>query len=393
MWRAETNADRARAGAKSQAQWEKENPWKPGHSHRPLYPCLPVQERKDDAAYLQALEESDEYERREKARAEAEWNRNLEDLPNVVTVSSADIYDEAMYLRSQGNGVHATQAFWIALILGHRSAAIDIYEMLRDGESGVAKHRALAAVFLMIATCLAPLPGYRAAGPQDRQHHSGSKIELVRLPIDRDTLSAHLAHACAEAGSHSSAVRSIVDAITRTVEHSEKCLLMQRCSEVLAETQLRNVDEAVANAVRNSGDYFFPLGLGGYLGDEWSILDFLEIPEDLPSWQMSSACSLCDAKFKLFKRRHHCRNCGRSVCHTHSDNFFNRLLGGRPIPRGQEHRRGQKEGMARVCDDCHDLIQGFDEDGVVQEKVRPELPVSWPGPNNSIVDDSHYGCL
>jgi hypothetical protein len=31
---------------------------------------------------------------------------------------------------------------------------------------------------------------------------------------------------------------------------------------------------------------------------------------------MSRACSKCDSSFSLFVRRHHCRECGMSVCHS-----------------------------------------------------------------------------
>lgn len=38
-----------------------------------------------------------------------------------------------------------------------------------------------------------------------------------------------------------------------------------------------------------------------------------------PKWRMAKKCHICQLKFSYFKARHHCRNCGESVCSTHSN--------------------------------------------------------------------------
>ncbi|OQS01399.1 hypothetical protein ACHHYP_01067 [Achlya hypogyna] len=37
-----------------------------------------------------------------------------------------------------------------------------------------------------------------------------------------------------------------------------------------------------------------------------------------PRWQEDAKCGLCFASFKPARRRHHCRNCGLSVCDVHA---------------------------------------------------------------------------
>lgn len=40
--------------------------------------------------------------------------------------------------------------------------------------------------------------------------------------------------------------------------------------------------------------------------------------ESPPEWKRDDECSICRASFGMFKLRHHCRNCGKSICSQHS---------------------------------------------------------------------------
>ncbi|KAH7574485.1 hypothetical protein JRO89_XS03G0302100 [Xanthoceras sorbifolium] len=39
-----------------------------------------------------------------------------------------------------------------------------------------------------------------------------------------------------------------------------------------------------------------------------------------PPFQESARCDVCKCSFNTFRRRHHCRRCGRTLCHEHSSN-------------------------------------------------------------------------
>ncbi|XP_047036294.1 lateral signaling target protein 2 homolog [Helicoverpa zea] len=65
-------------------------------------------------------------------------------------------------------------------------------------------------------------------------------------------------------------------------------------------------------------------------------------PERLPEWVpdiAAPACMRCAAHFTAFRRRHHCRNCGKVFCASCSSNSI-------PLPR-----YGQLKPV-RVCDEC-----------------------------------------
>ncbi|CAD5119010.1 DgyrCDS7665 [Dimorphilus gyrociliatus] len=71
------------------------------------------------------------------------------------------------------------------------------------------------------------------------------------------------------------------------------------------------------------------------------------IPSVAPSidqWIPDSAttvCMICNARFTMFVRRHHCRRCGRVICSTCSS---------------KRMKLGDGEELVRVCDDCAELL-------------------------------------
>ena len=75
----------------------------------------------------------------------------------------------------------------------------------------------------------------------------------------------------------------------------------------------------------------------------------------LDSWQKDSEttlCTLCENPFNIWRRRHHCRSCGRLVCDACSRS--------RRVPHGSGHAR-----VERACDRC--AQEDEDEDDQQQE--------------------------
>lgn len=64
-----------------------------------------------------------------------------------------------------------------------------------------------------------------------------------------------------------------------------------------------------------------------------------------PRWMNALMCSICAQKFGTFKKRHHCRNCGHSICRDHS---------------ARERMKLPHYGLNdrhRVCVVCHDVLR------------------------------------
>jgi hypothetical protein len=90
-----------------------------------------------------------------------------------------------------------------------------------------------------------------------------------------------------------------------------------------------------------------------------------QLPPDIsyrPPWQPDEAChscNKCQVNFSLFKRRHHCRACGKIFCKAcaHKETKITNL--------------GYTEGPVRVCEGCFESAVS----GGVQYQTAQELPV------------------
>ncbi|EQC35772.1 hypothetical protein SDRG_06531 [Saprolegnia diclina VS20] len=69
------------------------------------------------------------------------------------------------------------------------------------------------------------------------------------------------------------------------------------------------LDDASVSSDEDDDDHSFR-------GNNCAVLPMLD--EEPPEWHLHTACSVCHAAFSMFKHRHHCRNCGKSICRNHS---------------------------------------------------------------------------
>jgi hypothetical protein len=94
-----------------------------------------------------------------------------------------------------------------------------------------------------------------------------------------------------------------------------------------------------------------------------------------PEWKHDGECSICRASFGMFKHRHHCRNCGKSICSQHSaDKKISMEAKGFTTPQ-------------RVCVTCYAMIthsRTLKQDSELEDSSRDD-----PMPN-PVATQQHY---
>lgn len=85
--------------------------------------------------------------------------------------------------------------------------------------------------------------------------------------------------------------------------------------------------------------------------------------EEPPAFQTAAQCVACRASFTTFKRRHHCRACGRSFCNEHSTNQ-------RALPQYGLYT------PVRVCDGCFNPPKQSTPNGPVVNAAAMERNIS-----------------
>ncbi|GMI25176.1 hypothetical protein TeGR_g6758 [Tetraparma gracilis] len=291
-------------------------------------------------------------------------------------VATGKILAKAHCLRAAQQGVAAAEAYWVALICGERTAAYDLHSLVSSGASGCAKHTFLAAVLFCVAV--------EASSLTDRESKEAAPLpdsaldaRLKREPKEE------LVRRCKEVAQPPLRVATFACArvIHRAMQEGEHAFVTSKLgtSLALATQHLDETDLKISAALAPHA-HLLPIQLGSY-----NLLDLLRIPETPPAWALSQRCSQCEEKFGLFVRRHHCRNCGVSVCGGHSSHRVTELLGGRwPAPSSPDSpaspaspasptsRAGplagplagpsspsSQGGKLRVCDSCYVAIMRY----------------------------------
>ncbi|RLN87789.1 hypothetical protein BBJ28_00020982 [Nothophytophthora sp. Chile5] len=89
--------------------------------------------------------------------------------------------------------------------------------------------------------------------------------------------------------------------------------------------------------------------------------------ESPPEWKHDDECSICRASFGMFKHRHHCRNCGKSICSQHSaDKKLDMETKGFTTPQ-------------RVCVTCYAMITH-------SRSLKQELDLEQAGREDSLLN-------
>ena len=91
--------------------------------------------------------------------------------------------------------------------------------------------------------------------------------------------------------------------------------------------------------------------------DKFHIIDNYSKPIELTkaTWvkdELVSICNSCNVSFSLFRRKHHCRCCGKIFCYDCTKYFIN-------IPDINKSLKNPSDNVERVCSSCYKTILDF----------------------------------
>ncbi|KAI5084556.1 hypothetical protein GOP47_0000725 [Adiantum capillus-veneris] len=99
--------------------------------------------------------------------------------------------------------------------------------------------------------------------------------------------------------------------------------------------------------------------------------------ETPPIFQEAARCAVCGSAFSTFRRRHHCRCCGKSLCNEHSSNQM-------ALPQF-----GVKSAV-RVCDECFQGTKQINGGGGVPTAINKAIATDSLARLNLSSDDSPF---
>ena len=150
MWRAETKADRRKKKKQEQKKYNDGLDWNPGYKQTHSVE-KGAREYREYIEYRRELEEDKQKQKLDKQSKEQAFVKQIASVQeDEEAFTPDDLYQAGLIEREEGNGLMAVTRFWQALVCGDKRAAYPLFEMLRDGEGGVAPNSEMAGMFLFI---------------------------------------------------------------------------------------------------------------------------------------------------------------------------------------------------------------------------------------------------
>ena len=110
-----------------------------------------AREYREYLEYRRELEEDKQKQKLDKQSKEQAFVKQIALVQEDEEAFTPDaLYQAGLGEREDGNGLMAVTRFWQALVCGDGRAAYPLFEMLRDGEGGVAPNSEMAGMFLII---------------------------------------------------------------------------------------------------------------------------------------------------------------------------------------------------------------------------------------------------
>lgn len=150
MWRAKTKDDIRKEKEQEQKKYNDGLDWSPGYkqTHSVEKGAREYREYKE---YRRELEEDKQKQKLDKQSKEQAFVKQIASVQEDEEAFTPDaLYQAGLGEREEGNGLMAVTRFWQALVCGDGRAAYPLFEMLRDGEGGVAPNSEMAGIFLFV---------------------------------------------------------------------------------------------------------------------------------------------------------------------------------------------------------------------------------------------------
>ena len=185
MWRAKTKADLRKEKEQEQKKYNDGLDWSPGYKQTHSVE-KGAREYREYIEYRRELEKDKQKQKLDKQSKEQAFVKQIASVQEDEEAFTPDaLYQAGLGEREDGNGLMAVTRFWQALVCGDKRAAYPLFEMLRDGEGGVAPNSEMAGMFLYTGK----LVGSQKCRDHQDKSIKGPGLEVYRALLDICNLS------------------------------------------------------------------------------------------------------------------------------------------------------------------------------------------------------------